>query len=36
MDLPPELVEQADEKANKLVSVESAKSKFDAVRAAAD
>ncbi len=36
MDLPPELVEQAAEKANKLVSVESAKSKFDAVRAAAD
>jgi superfamily I DNA/RNA helicase len=35
-DLPPELVENADEKAKQPVSVESAKSKFDAVRAAAD
>jgi superfamily I DNA/RNA helicase len=36
MDLPPELVEHADEKAKQPVSVESARSKFDAVRAAAD
>ena len=36
MDLPAELVENADEKAKQPVSVESAKSKFDAVRAAAE
>jgi superfamily I DNA/RNA helicase len=35
-DLPPELVERADEKAKQPVSVESAKSMFDVVRAAAD
>jgi superfamily I DNA/RNA helicase len=33
-DLPPELVERADEKAKQPVTVESAKSKFDVVRAA--
>jgi superfamily I DNA/RNA helicase len=35
-DLPPELVERADEKSKQPVTVESAKSKFDAVRAAAE
>ena len=36
MDLPPELVEQADEKAKQPVTVESAKSMFDVVRAATE
>jgi superfamily I DNA/RNA helicase len=36
LDLPPELVERADEKSKQPVTVESAKSRFDALRSAAD